>query len=124
WAEADATSRLEEPHRWADVPELGQWIMASRSALKAGHPVRLEDAPRCVRAVSHAGLAGRNGYRDWRAAGRAIHTFLNSAPDSAAILTFLGEMAKSAAKAGSWRAPLNEGAQLDELDLLIQKLEA
>jgi DNA helicase-2/ATP-dependent DNA helicase PcrA len=49
---------------------------------------------------------------------------LNDAPDSAAILAFLGEMAKSAAKAGNWRAPLNEGAQLDELEVLIQGIEA
>src|SRR5690606_15372055 len=40
-----------------------------------------------------------------------------------AILTYLGRMAKSTAQSGGWRAPLNEGAQLDELDLLLQALE-
>jgi DNA helicase-2/ATP-dependent DNA helicase PcrA len=124
WAEADDKGSLVEPHRWADAPTLGEWIMASRAALKAGEPVRLRDAPACVIAVSHDGLAGRNGFRDWRVAGGAIHGFSNAAPKSAAILAFLGEMAKSVAQAGRWRAPLNEGAQLDELDVLIQGIEA
>lgn len=122
WAEADVTDSLEKPHRWADAPELGEWIMASRAALKAGHALRLRDAPACVTAVSHNGIAGRTGFRDWRVAGGVIHSFLNVAPGSAAILTYLGEMAKSAAKAGGWRAPLNEGAQLDELDTLIEEI--
>lgn len=123
-AEADATDRLEYPHRWAAVPELGQWIMESRAALKDGLPVRLRGAPKCVSAVSYHSLAGRNGFRDRRAAGREIHGFLNGAPNSAAILAFIGKMAKSNAQACNWRAPLNEGAQLDELDVLIQGIEA
>jgi DNA helicase-2/ATP-dependent DNA helicase PcrA len=124
WAEADDTGTLEEPHRWSDAPELGEWIMASRAALKAGKPVSLRDAPGCVSAITHNNLAGRERFRDVPTASREVHGFLNGAPDSAAVLAFLGNMAKSTAQAGSWRAPLNEGAQLDELDVLIQALEA
>lgn len=124
WAAADDRGSLEEPHRWAEVPELGEWIMASRTALKAGDPVSLRDAPACVRAISHNGLAGRERFRDVPTASREVHGFLNGAANSAAVLAFLGNMAKSAAQAGGWRAPLNEGAQLDELDVLIQALEA
>jgi hypothetical protein len=123
WATADDTSSLEVPHRWADAPELGEWVMASRAALKAGNPVSLCGAPPCVTAVTHNYLAGRERFRDVPTASRAVHGFLNGAPDSAAILAFIGNMAKSAAQAGSWRAPLNEGAQLDELDALIQAME-
>lgn len=124
WAAADKTGSLEEPHRWADTPALGEWIMASRAALKAGNPVSLQEAPACVSSISHNGLAGRKRLRGVPTASREVHGFLNDAPDSAAVLAFLGNMAKSMAQAGSWRAPLNEGAQLDELDLLIQALEA
>lgn len=124
WAAADDTGSLEEPHRWVDAPELGEWIMASRAALKSGNPVSLRDAPACVSAISHNGLAGRERFRDVPTASREVHGFLNGAPGSAAVLTFLGKMAKSTAQAGRWRAPLNEGAQLDELDVLIQALEA
>jgi len=123
WGMADDTGKLEEPHRWSEMPDLGEWIMASRAALKAGNPVSLRDAPACVSAISYNALAGRERYRDVRAAGREVHRFLNDAPDSAAILTYLGRMAKSTAQSGGWRAPLNEGAQLDELDLLLQALE-
>jgi len=124
WAAADDRGLLEEPHRWADAPELGEWIMASRAALKAGNQVSLRDAPACVRTISHNALAGRERFRDGQTASREVHAFLNGAPDSAAILAFLGNMVRSAAQAGGWRAPLNEGAQLDELDALIQALEA
>jgi DNA helicase-2/ATP-dependent DNA helicase PcrA len=123
WAASDDTGSLKEPHRWADAPELGEWIMVGRAALKAGNPVSLRDAPACVSPVSYNALAGRERFRDVPAASREVHGFLNGAPDSAAVLAFLGNMAKSAAQAGSWRAPLNEGAQLDELDELIQALE-
>jgi hypothetical protein len=124
WAAADETGSLEEPYRWADAPELGEWIMASRTALKAGNPVSLRGAPACVTAVTHSGLAGRERFRDMPTASRLVHEFLNNAPNNAVILAFLGNMAKSTAQAGSWRAPLNEGAQLDELDVLIQDIEA
>lgn len=123
WAMADDRGMLEEPYRWAGAPELGEWVMASRAALKAGNPVSLRDAPACVRAISHNALAGRERFRDVQTASREVHGFLTAAPDSAAILAFLGSMAKSAAQAGGWRAPLNEGAQLDELDVLVQALE-
>ncbi len=124
WAVADDRGLLEEPYRWAGAPELGEWVMASRAALKAGNPVSLRDAPACVRTISYNALAGRERFRDVQTASREVHAFLNGAPDSAAILAFLGNMAKSTAQAGGWRAPLNEGAQLDELDVLIQALEA
>lgn len=123
WALADEKGTLETPHRWSDAPELGEWIMASRAVLKAGKPVSLRDAPNCVTAISQKGLAGRESFRDRPAASRLVHQFLDHAPDSAAILAFLGNMARSNAEVGSWRAPLNEGAQLDKLDVLIQALE-
>ena len=124
WAAADDTGSLEEPHRWADAPDLGEWVMASRAALKGGNPVSVRDAPACVSAISYNGLAGRERFRDMPTASREVHGFLNGAPDSAAVLVFRRNMAKSMAQAGGWRAPLNEGAQLDELDVLIQALEA
>jgi len=124
WAVADDRGFLDVPHRWAGAPALGEWIMDSRSELKAGRQVSLRDAPACVRTTSHNALAGRKRFRDVQTASRVVHTFLDGAPDSAAILAFLGDMAKSLARVGRWRAPLNEGAQLDELDVLIQALEA
>jgi hypothetical protein len=124
WAAAHDTGSLDEPHRWTNARDLGEWVMACRAALKAGEAISLHDAPACVSAVWYAGLAGRERFRDASAASREIQRFLNGASDSAAVLAFLGNMAKSTAQAGSWRAPLNEGAQLNELDLLIQALEA
>lgn len=123
WAAADDRARLEERHRWSEARELGEWIMACRTALKAGNSIPLRDAPGCVSVSSHARLAGRNSFRDVSTASRLIHDFLNGAPDSTAILAFLGDMTKAAAQAGSWRAPLNEGAQLGELDRLIEAME-
>ncbi len=124
WAAADDKACLEEPYRWSDARELGEWIMACRSALKAGNPISLKGAPRMVSVSSHAGLAGPKRLRDVRAASSVVHRFLDDAPNSAAILAYRNEMVKTVAQVGSWRAPINEGARLDELDTLIQAMEA
>ncbi len=123
WEEADDKAYLEEPHRWRDARELGEWIMACRSALKAGNPISLREAPRTVLVSSHTGLAGREKFQDFGTASNIIHGFLNGAPNSAAILTFVGNMVRTIAQVGSWRAPINEGARLEELDKLIQAME-
>lgn len=124
WKAADERAHLEKAHRWSDEPELGDWIMACRSALKAGNPISLRDAPQTVSVSTYANLAGREKFRDPTTAGREIRGFLKNAPNGAAILAFLGGMAKTIAQTGSWAAPMNEGAQLKELDALIEAIEA
>ena len=122
-ASADDQACLEEPHRWKHARELGEWINACRSTLKAGNSISLKDLPQGVSVSIHSGLAGRNKFNDVGAASRVIHRFLDDAPSNSAVLSFLDQMATSIAQVGSWRASLNEGAQLDKLNALITAME-
>jgi superfamily I DNA/RNA helicase len=55
-ADAHHAVTLEQPQRWRETPELGQWLMAARGALRAGNPLPVADAPPCVRLVEVADL--------------------------------------------------------------------
>jgi DNA helicase-2/ATP-dependent DNA helicase PcrA len=48
-ANADRAVALEQPQRWRETPELGEWIMAARAALQAGERLPMADRPACVR---------------------------------------------------------------------------
>jgi DNA helicase-2/ATP-dependent DNA helicase PcrA len=124
-AVADAKDTLDEPHRWTDAPELGQWITAARATLKAGNAVSLRsaDLKKGVSVVSQTNFSGREKFRDIAAASGIIHKFFDSAPERAVILSYLTKMVWSIAQCGKWRAPINEGAQLEELGKLISAIE-
>ncbi len=47
-AQADTHTALDSPQRWIDQPELGDWLLQARGALKAGY-VLPADAPESVR---------------------------------------------------------------------------
>jgi DNA helicase-2/ATP-dependent DNA helicase PcrA len=48
---ADHRVALEEPQRWTNAPELGQWTLAAREALRAGQCLPLDAAPECVQVI-------------------------------------------------------------------------
>lgn len=52
WADhcqhADRVEVLEEPHRWAELPELGAWVCEAREELKRGGTLPLASRPECV----------------------------------------------------------------------------
>lgn len=124
-AAANAKDTLDEPHRWADAPELGQWITAARATLKAGNPVSLRaaDLKKGVTVVFHTNFSGREKFRDIAAASGVIHKFLDSAPERAVMLSYLTKMVWSIAQCAKWRAAINEGAQLEDLNKLISAME-
>lgn len=123
WLEADEKDRLDKPHRWSDSPELGEWIQDCRRRLMSGNAIRLRNAPTSVSVSSHAGLAGRKKFIDPKSAGKIVRTFLDQSSKPAVILAFSGDMARSVAEVSSWRADINEGAQLDNLDELIEAFD-
>jgi DNA helicase-2/ATP-dependent DNA helicase PcrA len=47
--EADRVERLEDPHRWEEEPQLGEWIMLAREAMRNGRVLPLGSSPGCVR---------------------------------------------------------------------------
>lgn len=120
---ADDRGDLDEPHRWRELRELGDWIKAARATLKAGNPLSLADVPPALSHSSHSGFCGRERFIDAQRASAVIHRFLNDLPESAVILSFLGPMVRTIAQLGRWRAPINEGAQLEHLDALVSAME-
>jgi hypothetical protein len=53
---ADRRTALAHPQRWADVPELGRWILAARDALRTGKCLPMHACPPCVRVIRIADL--------------------------------------------------------------------
>jgi hypothetical protein len=123
WNSADAREKLSEPHRWSAAKELGDWIGAARSTLKAGNSINLADAPAAVRIRRYTGLAGRHRFKDIKSAGKLLHGFLNETTDTSVALAFLAPMVRSVAQTGGWRAKINEGASLESLDTLLDLSE-
>ena len=119
---ADVNTELEEPHRWKDAPALGQWLKAARTTLKAGNPISFRNAPSIV-VTRHQAFCGRDKFRDYKTAVRIIRTFLDNGAGDGALLAFRRPMTLSVAQLGAWRAPLNEGAQLDHMGPLVVAME-
>jgi hypothetical protein len=120
---ADAKVRLNEPRRWQDHRDLGDWITAVRATLKAGNPISFVDVPDAVRIQTHESLAGRHRFADPKTAGRLLHDHFSSEVGTAVALAFLSPMVRCLAQACGWRARINEGATLEHLDGLITVLE-
>ena len=119
---ADVNTELEEPHRWKDAPALGQWLKAARTTLKAGNPISFRNAPSIV-VSRHQLFCGRDKFKDFKAAAPIVRNFLDSAAGDAALLAFRRPMTVSIAQLSAWRAPLNEGAQLDRIAPLVAAME-
>lgn len=49
--QADWTGQLENPHRWKENSELGEWILEVRTILKSGQKINLNSAPSAVKIV-------------------------------------------------------------------------
>lgn len=122
-ASADVREPLTEPHRWSAAKELGDWINAARSKLKAGDPIDFADAPSAVRIKTHQGLAGRHRFKDVKSAGTLVREFQRERADTSVALAFLAPMVRSVAQASGWRSKINEGAALEYLDTLLDVSE-
>ncbi|MCP8939930.1 AAA family ATPase [Alsobacter sp. SYSU M60028] len=123
WASCSDRWQLTEPKRWNEAPELGKWITAARTKLKAGGSIGLHDAPSEVRVRPETGLAGRKKLKNPRLAGEILHAFLDDGHGRAAVIAHMSDMVRALAQAASWRAGVNEGAVLEHLDRLLSEAE-
>lgn len=68
WDELQAHAvchHLATPHRWAETPELGSWLLEVRRAFKAGDVLPLDVAPACVRLWHFDGAVPRGRNLGW-----------------------------------------------------------
>ncbi len=124
WRSCGDRRELTEPKRWSEEPELGQWITAAGSTLRRGGDLQLKDAPASVLVITTTGLAGREKFKNPRLASEIVHRFLDTDSGRAVMIAHLGDMVRTLAQSGNWRAPVNEGAALEHLDRLLIAAEA
>lgn len=123
WASCKDRRELTEPKRGPEAPDLGKWITAARTTLKAGGSVSLRDAPSELRVRAETGLAGRKRFKNPQLAGEILHGFLDGGQGRAVVIAHLSDMVRALAQGANWRAGVNEGAVLEHLDLLLAEAE-
>jgi len=123
---ASAYLELENPHRWRDgSPELGQWILRARQALRDGNPVdltgTLPDGLQVIVAQNRA--QRRSGYYLSQDHRRSLDRLVNSVDD---LLVLTGQNETVDALAAFWgrRIPIWEGHTRDALDDLVGAIGA
>ena len=123
--DADVTVSLNTPQRWKDTPELGDWILESRSCLQAGLPIPISSRPSCVRINIVRGMpCVGNGKGNPRFISGPIHDFLNRNDGKAAVLTRTNMAARGHQEAVRRRLILNEGLDFDRAYRTIEKAAA
>lgn len=121
WRAAHARYTLTTPHRWSDNVALGEWILGSRSALKAGQQIQVD---RTIIAITPASrLAGFQSISDRPTCSRIIRQFQNLG-GTKAILAFSNKMVRSIAETSAWRIMINEGARIEALEVYLNQILA
>ena len=120
--QADLAEELDVPHRWSGgCPELGEWTLAARSALKGGGTVDLRGGvPRNVTVLSTENRAHRHLH--YHPQDRRPIDALEQTQTSLLILTHHNATARSLRSVFNRRVPLWEGHTRDGLESLVADL--
>lgn len=121
WQTANGRHMLDTPHRWTDNMPLGNWILDSRTALKAGRPIIADQ--QIITVTSVTGFAGFRRISDRSRCSQIIHQF-QRLQGSKVILAFGNDMVRSIAEASGWRIIINEGARIEALEDFVGKIIA
>ena len=122
--QAQAFEHLDFPHRWSKgCPQLGQWTLSARAALKAGGKVDLKNGlPRSVRVIFAENQAQR--FFDYQLTSndrKPIDAFEKS-QSSLLVLTHFNETARSFRGFFNRRIPLWEGYTRSGLEKLVDTI--
>jgi hypothetical protein len=125
-SQAQAFEQLDFPHRWSNgCPELGQWTLKGRAALKAGGKVDIKNGlPPSVRVIFAENQAQR--LFDYQLSGpdrKPIDAFEKS-QSSLLILTRFNDTARSFRGFFNRRIPLWEGYTRSGLEKLVDTIGA
>lgn len=123
---AGAYMELENPHRWrGGSPELGQWILRARQALRDGNPIDLTGTlPDDLQVIVVENRAQRrSGYQLSQEHRRPLDRLVNSVDD---LLVLTGQNETVDALAAFWdrRIPIWEGHTREALDELVGAIGA
>ena len=123
-AQAQVFEQLDTPHRWTNgCPDLGQWTLRARAALKGGGKIDLTgNLPASVMVVFAENRARRDlEYQLDSAQRRPIDEFAGSAT-SLLVLTHYNDTARSLRSFFNRRIPLWEGHTRPALEGLIDAI--
>lgn len=114
--EADERVVLDTPQRWSQAPDLGEWILHARRALKAGDPLPLRERPRCVRVNRVSGMPDAGfGMGDPRYLMRPLQSFLDQhRRGTISVLAATRRLPAGLYSCGRRRLVFNEGAEFEE----------
>lgn len=120
-AAAQLRVALSTPHRWKEAPELGEWILEARSALKAGKAIDLRrELPSGLTLIRADNTAVRHGqYTLPRSERQPIDTFVQNA-QGLFVLTPTNDLARGLNAFFGRRLPIWEGHTRDALWRLAQ----
>lgn len=124
--QAQAFEQLDVPHRWAKgCPQLGQWTLKARAALKTGGKVNLRSGvPSSVSIVFAENQAKKNfDYRLFDQDRKAIDAFEKD-KQSLLILTHYNDTARSLRSFFNRRIPLWEGHTRTGLEGLMDAVRS
>jgi UvrD-like helicase family protein/AAA domain-containing protein len=124
--QAHAFEQLDFPHRWTSgCPQLGQWTLASRIALKTGGTIDLRNRlPPSVTVVVAENQSQRNLEYQLSSHDRRQIDAFERAQTSLLILTPYNDTARSFRGFFNRRIPLWEGHTRDELEKLVHAITA
>ena len=123
---AHAFGQLDFPHRWTGgCPQLGQWTLGARTALKTGGSVDLRNGlPPSVTVVFAENQSQRNLEYQLSSQDRRQIDALERASNSLLILTCYNDTARSFRGFFNRRIPLWEGHTRDGLEKLVDDLSS
>lgn len=124
--QAQAFEQLDTPHRWkTGCPELGQWTLRAREALKSGGKVELRSGlPESVSVVFAENQAQRNFDYQLSATDRRPIDAFEKAQASLLVLTHYNDTARSFRGFFNRRLPLWEGYTRTALETLVDSVRA
>lgn len=122
--EADERVQLVTPQRWSDVPELGEWIMRVREALRTEQPLPTNNRPASVGITVVPRMPDpRFGKGQPQFLSRPLHHFLDHCNGATAVLTYTNEMARDVHVCTAGRLVVNEGADFDRAYRAIEQAQ-
>ncbi|WP_114945260.1 UvrD-helicase domain-containing protein [Microvirga calopogonii] len=113
--EADVCIALDTPQRWSQAPELGEWILRARDALKAGTALPMSGRPAAVRVTYVPGMPDAGfGRGNPRFLAQPLQAFLNRhRQGTVSVLAASRLLSVGLYGCGRGRLAFNEGADFE-----------
>lgn len=120
---ADTITELDEPQRWAEAKELGEWILAARNRLRLNRTLPPPSGGTAV--IFHSLDMSDPGFRTAasKELSRLIHKLLGECDGSLAVLGRYNQQVLQLQVLSGGRLTLNEGVEFEDAYATLVKLQ-